>query len=338
MLIRRLCVPLALAMLIGTSGCAGTDAGAPTTPAGSGVAEPSANAAQALRGVGPTKKPRIIAWLRRLGLGTPRGPQSDLTDAYDLLGQRKCAEVLPLTESMDPATGRLFAGAAQACLAAFEGRAELWPEAESAWEQAGGPDGVHCLNVPVYDLLDQLVEAHRADPAATFEVGEAGPAGEPPCPAITRLDPDHGLPGDEVTIIGDNLDRIHSVFLEFNGEIKDSALLEPNAGQDGLRPVPGGLRFTMPQVPETATAVCVKVQAEPSWATDAELFTLDRPAASSSPPDEPLSPSPEPDLSLSAAPSLSAVPPEPSPDPGDSPEPGGAGRSRIGSYLGACPA
>ncbi len=328
MLIRRLGMPLALAILMGAPGCAGTDPGTPAAPAATGASAPAATAAPPLRGVAPTRKRNIIAWLRRLGLGTPRGPQSDLTDAYDLLGQRKCAEVLPLTENMEPATGRLFAGAAQACLAAFEGRTELWPAAESAWEQAGGPDSVHCLHVPVYDLLNQLVEAHRADPEATFEVGESGPGGEPPCPTITRLQPDHGLPGDEVTILGDNLDRLHSVFLEFNGEVKDSALLEPNAGQGGLRPVPGGLQFTMPPVPETATAVCVKVQAEPSWATDEELFTLDRPTPESSSPNGSLSPSP----------SLPDVSPEPSPDTGESPSAGGAGRPRIGSYRAACPA
>ncbi|GAA1390454.1 IPT/TIG domain-containing protein [Catellatospora chokoriensis] len=330
MMIRRFCVPLAIAMLLAASGCTDTDPGAPAAPAGTGAAMPTAAATPARQGVAPTRKRNIIAWLRRLGLGTPRGPQSDLTEAYDLLGQRKCADVIPLTENMEPATGRLFAGAAQACLAAFDGRTELWPSAESALEQAGGPDSVHCLNVPVYDLLDQLVKAHRADPKATFEVGEAGPGGEPPCPTITRLQPDHGLSGDKVTIVGDNLDKVHSVFVEFNGEVNDSALFERNAGPDGLQPVAGGLQFIMPPAPESATAACVRVQAEVSWSTDEELFTLDRPGPSAS---SSVGPPPSP----SASASQPAVSPAP-PDTGESPAAGGAGRSRIGSHRAPCPA
>jgi hypothetical protein len=84
----------------------------------------------------------------------------------------KCQRVLTLSEDstsddnlVEPARS-LYEGAASACLAAFEGRRELWPRAEAAYARLGGQTWrLTCETRTLYPLLQRMLKAHRADPS-----------------------------------------------------------------------------------------------------------------------------------------------------------------------------
>jgi hypothetical protein len=89
-------------------------------------------------------------------------------DAYYLLMRGTCAQALSVAERELSGTMRtLYGGTASACLAAFKGRAELWPRADAAYEKTTGRAArFDCENRAVYELLRRMVEAHRAEPSA----------------------------------------------------------------------------------------------------------------------------------------------------------------------------
>jgi hypothetical protein len=119
----------------------------------------------------------------------------------------------------------LYRGAAWACLAAFEGRAELWPRAEAAYEKTRGQTSVlSCESRTVYKLLQRLVDAHRMDPRARL-VKRSGSIRTLGCPRFTRATPDHGPTegGYTVRLEGQNLPQVVGVNLEVydgNGDSK----------------------------------------------------------------------------------------------------------------------
>jgi hypothetical protein len=96
----------------------------------------------------------------------------------------------------------LFEGAAAACLAAFHGRADLWPTAMSRLASIK-PSRFACWDREVYTILAALVRAHRDNPDAKLVRGQ-GRAG---CPEIEALIPDHGprAGGYPVQVTGRNL-------------------------------------------------------------------------------------------------------------------------------------
>ena len=146
------------------------------------------------------KKPRnIIAWILDLAPGAPTGPPEFA--AYRAVRELRCEEVFPrLDDIQNPASRRLYGGAAQACLAAFRGQRDRWPEAQAAYAEAkGNEDGLSCMDVVVLKVLGQLVSAHQQNPSGSFQRSNKGTWMAPPCPAISRIEPDHGVEGTTVT-------------------------------------------------------------------------------------------------------------------------------------------
>lgn len=235
----------------------------------------------------PTGKPKrnVIAWILSLGPGTPSGPATIYFEAYAALQEQKCDVVQQkagdVSRQIGQASGDLFAGAASACFAALRGRSELWPQAEAARDAVSDPAALHCMDMAVFGLLDRLVQAHRADPNAEFELGTvSGTAMAPPCPRITRLDPDHGVPGDQVTIVGSNLEKTTLVVLHYVPDGMDVI------NQSDLIPAGAGRRFAVPESEAAiaATAMCVVLIAAPGgWEADSRLFTFDQTGTNTSP-------------------------------------------------------
>jgi hypothetical protein len=126
-----------------------------------------------------------------------------------------CAEVLRDSDDIGEPGRALYKGAASACLAAFEGRPELWPRAEAALEKTTRYVPVlACESKTVYKLLKRLVDAHRAEPHARL-VKRSGPRQVLKCPRFTRVTPDHGPVegGYTVRLKGQNLPQVVGVNL-----------------------------------------------------------------------------------------------------------------------------
>lgn len=220
----------------------------------------------------------VISWIIGLGPSAPSGPSA--FRAYEMLVSGRCSEVGAGFDdgSLDlgAASEALYRGTAAACLAAIEGQQGRWSDAEAAAQTAGSGDG-GCLDRAVRRLLDGLLEAHRADPAASFERGrDAGTAIAPPCPSISRLSPDHGPNGTAVRISGAHLDTAGlEVRLDARpglGEFVGEAVRD---GQDLVVPI---------AVPDGVTTVCVALHTIPNWYADGAVFVVEPPVNSA--PDE----------------------------------------------------
>lgn len=280
---------LAFAWAAGCGESPSTSDSSPPPATGSGV-QPTGTASGPPTGEAtggpapPTAKRNVIAWILSLGPGTPSGPASTYFEAYAALQEQKCDVVQQkagdVSRQIDQASGDLFAGAANACFAALRGRSDLWPQAEAVRDAVSDPAALHCMDMAVFGLLDRLVQAHRADPNAQFEIGTvSGSAMPPPCPRIAQLDPDHGVPGDQVTIVGSNLEKVTLVVLHYVPDGMDVI------NQSDLIPAGEGRRFSVPESEAAiaATAVCVVLIAVPGWETDSRLFTFDQAGTNTSP-------------------------------------------------------
>jgi hypothetical protein len=162
----------------------------------------------------------VIQWLNEQApaSGGATGPEEE---AFAAMLHGDCAGTLRIVadesegELAEPGRS-LYLGAAWACLAAFEGRAELWPRAEAAFEKIRGRwSALSCESRTVYKLLQRLVDVHRAEPQARL-IKRAGPIGTLRCPRFTRVTPDHGpVEGDyTVRLEGENLPRVVGVNLD----------------------------------------------------------------------------------------------------------------------------
>ena len=100
-----------------------------------------------------------------------------------------CTRTLTMTDELSEPGRTLYQGAASACLAAFEGRAELWLRAEAAFEKTRGQTSVlSCESRTVHKLLQRLVDAHRMEPQARL-VKRSGGMRTLRCPRFTRITP-----------------------------------------------------------------------------------------------------------------------------------------------------
>jgi hypothetical protein len=153
---------------------------------------------------------RLIKWIKNMGITGGGDPEGDVS-AYASLANGECARVFdvePATLSHTSTT--LYQGAAYACLAAFNGRGTGWAAAERRYQElaAEQPD-LDCIGEVTFSMLRDLVEAHRADPAARFNRSGQGRARDPHCPRILRLDPGHGplQGGYQVRLTGEHLPK-----------------------------------------------------------------------------------------------------------------------------------
>lgn len=110
-----------------------------------------------------------LAWVP-FGPADPNTPLPEVRH-YHALFERRCEDVLSDEDSSSEDLLRLYRGAAFACLGD-------WAEAEAALAAVQGMsfDAITaCLDRETFRLLDDLVQAHKADPTSAPEVVDAAP-------------------------------------------------------------------------------------------------------------------------------------------------------------------
>ena len=222
-----------------------SSAEAPTTNSGDPPPTNSGDPPPTTRPPGPVA--RIIQWLNA-NAPLAGGAAGAEDGAFALMLAGKCERVLTLSEDstsddnlVEPARS-LYEGAASACLAAFQGRRELWPRAEAAYARLGGQTGrLACETRTVYPLLQRMLEAHRADPNMRLVKRSGGPSRVLRCPRFTKITPSHGptAGGYQVRIEGQNLPPVVGINIDFGFGLRVAA-----ARQDGQQVV-----ITMPPAP-----------------------------------------------------------------------------------------
>jgi hypothetical protein len=161
-------------------------------------------------GTGKPRGSRLIKWIQNF---TPSGGHGSTAEgAYINFMQRDCWATLSLArhdqrdetvDSLDEPLRSLYEGTAAACLAAFHGQADMWTTAQADRRRLTASQ-FSCWDRSVFNVLDALIDAHRADSSATFTRGKGGVS---QCPELTEVVPDHGsrVGGYEVEIRGRNL-------------------------------------------------------------------------------------------------------------------------------------
>jgi hypothetical protein len=215
------------------------------------------------------KKRNVVAWVLSLGPGAPDGPPQ--FTAYRELQQLRCDKVFDRVGELQEPARTLYKGAARACLAAFDGRTDLWSRADAAYDAVAGRRGeLTCMDRAAFALLERLVTLHSQFPDRAFENAATGEAKAPPCPSIAGLAPDHGPAGTLVRMTG-----LHLGASVVGVDVVDSfgAPLPAVIVSRGK----GALEFTMPEAPPAGASAmaCVVVRAAPDWSADGAMFTYE---------------------------------------------------------------
>jgi IPT/TIG domain len=283
-----------------SDGVAGPSTSSPATATTDGPVEPTTSS----RDGGLVF--RVIQWINEEGplSGGASGPDDEAFEAMlagDCRGALRAIE-RSADEPTDPIRS-VYLGAANACLAAFEGQPELWPRAEaSAARVAGQASRLACETRAIYRLLERLLEAHRADPGAQLRRGPVGVRGVLSCPLFTSITPDHGPAegGYPVRITGEHLTG--TVGVRFDLDHRVQAVAQDGALTVTMPPAsvasPGGREVMI--WPDGAPAV---------FGAGAVYFTYDPPSSSSSATTEPSTSTPDPP---DPSPGSSVPPPPPS--------------------------
>jgi len=264
----RRCIGVALlGLAVLVAGCGGgsdpVSKGSPSATATSGPASPTPTPT-------PTKKKRnVVAWVLSLGPGAPEGPPE--FTAYRELQELRCDKVFDRVAELQEPAQTLYKGAARACLAAFDGRKDLWPRADAAYDAVvGRRDELTCMDRAALALLERLVALHSQFPHRAFENAATDQAQAPPCPNIVGLTPDHGPAGTLVRMTG----------LQLGAPVVGVDVVDSfgtSLPAENVSHVKAALEFRMPDAPPAgASAVaCIVVRAAPDWTADGALFTYD---------------------------------------------------------------
>jgi hypothetical protein len=215
------------------------------------------------------KKKNVVAWILSLGPGAPDGPPE--FTAYRQLQKLRCDKVFDRVAELNEPGRTLYVGAARACLAAFEGRSDLWPRSAAAYDAVNGRrDELTCLDRAAFALLERLVTLHAQHPGRSFESLSTDQAKAPPCPSISGLTPDHGPEGTLVRMTGHHLGAaVVGVDVVDSFGNSQPAVDLTKAG--------GALEFTMPEAPpsDASSIACIVVRAEPDWSADGATFAYE---------------------------------------------------------------
>jgi len=167
-------------------------------------------------GNGNKRDPWLIRWISNLGPGGPGGGEDYAWDAYGALEDHDCRTGLKLGDNLANSLDRyVYAGASNACLAAFEGEEYRWTQAAAALESAnsllsrGGESSdnkLSCYDQSAFNFLRALVDQHEKDPGRPFAIEQSKEASTS-CLRFIRLDPSKGsiAGGYKVTIVGEHL-------------------------------------------------------------------------------------------------------------------------------------
>jgi hypothetical protein len=252
---------LGLALLAG--GCGGSSDG-PSRKTSSDSTTATGTAGSSSPSPSPTKKKKknVIAWVLSLGPGAPDGPPE--FTAYRELQQLRCDKVFDRVAELQEPARTLYTGAARACLAAFDGRSELWPQSKVAYDAVAGRRGeLTCMDHAAFALLERLVTLHAQFPNRAFEHAATTEAKAPPCPRISGLTPDHGPEGTQVKMTGHHLGAA-----VVGVDVVDS--FGNSQPATNITRLPGALEFTMPAAPpaDASSIACIVVRAAPDWSAD----------------------------------------------------------------------
>jgi hypothetical protein len=265
---RKCCLGVALGIAFLLAGCSGSSdhasvTGSPSDTATAGSTSPTPTPTK------PAKKRNVVAWVLSLGPGAPEGPPE--FTAYRELQQLRCDKVFDRVAELQEPARTLYKGAARACLAAFDGREDLWPRADAAYDAVAGRRGeLTCMDRAALALLDRLVTLHKEFPHRAFENAATDEAMAPPCPSISGLTPDHGPAGTLVRVTGQHLgEGVVGV------DVVDS--FGTSLPAENVSHVKGALEFTMPESPPAGASAmaCVVLRAAPDWSADGAMFTYE---------------------------------------------------------------
>ena len=260
---------LGLALLAaGCRGSSGDSADAKTPSSGATATETAGSSSPSPT---PTKKKKknVIAWVLSLGPGAPDGPPE--FTAYRELQQLRCDTVFDRVAELQEPARTLYTGAARACLAAFAGRSELWPQSKVAYAAVAGRRGeLTCMDQAAFALLERLVTLHAQFPHRAFDHAATTEAKAPPCPNISGLTPDHGPEGTQVKMTGHHLGAA-----VVGVDVVDS--FGNSQPATNITHAAGALEFTMPEAPPTdaSSIACIVVRAAPDWSADGAMFTYE---------------------------------------------------------------
>jgi hypothetical protein len=229
-----------------TEPTAESDARTSTEPTGGGAISPNANPPANGNSVPgennanqPDTGPWLIRWLVALGPGAPGGNHNVRLFAFHALQRGDCKETVTQGGYGDSQERALYRGVGSACLAAFEGRTDLWSQAESDFKSfdAAAFDFT-CYDRAAFNVFEAVITAYRQNPDRNF-VRAQGPTAADSCPRMSEVNPDHGSVdgGYEVTIIGENFPPETTVSIQ-NGTNVD---VQVQSQEGGHR-----LTFTMP--------------------------------------------------------------------------------------------
>ena len=277
-----------LSVVVLTTGCSGSSgsAGAPTGSQTATSSEPSTGSptettettASSLTPTPTKKKKNVVAWILGLGPGAPDGPPE--FTAYRELKQLRCSQVFDRVAELQEPAQSLYTGAARACLAAFNGRSELWSRAATAYDAvAGRSSELNCMDRAALALLGRLVALHTQHPDRSFQNASGNQAHAPPCPSISGLIPDHGPAGTLVRITGRHLGADVVAVDVVNSLGNSQRFAKPTAAGGDLEftIVGSDLEFTMPEAPPSGASsfACIVVRASPDWGADGAMFTYE---------------------------------------------------------------
>ena len=216
---------------------------------------------------------KVVDWIRDLGL---TGGGGSYQEAFlGSLSEGACDELLRSVAAADPAevdarTRTLYRSAAQACLGAFDGRAELWVAAQAGLARVP-VDQLGCIDRSVHQLTRRLLDLHRDEPRTVLRRGGRGTAGTVNCPRVIAVEPGHGRVGAEVVIVGDHLPDPAVIHFGF-----ETAITVPTSGgRRAVLTVPPPGRNDFPDA-------TVWVDGWPFESTHAITFTYDDPAPAAS--------------------------------------------------------
>jgi hypothetical protein len=268
----RIVVVAVLSLALLAAGCGGSSGDSPngkTTSDSTTATETTSSGSSSPTPTKKKKKKNVIAWVLSLGPGAPDGPPE--FTAYRELQQLRCGKVFDRVAELQEPARTLYTGAARACLAAFDGRSELWPQSKVAYDAVAGRRGeLTCMDQAAFALLERLVTLHAQFPHRAFRHASTTEAKAPPCPSISGLTPDHGPEGTQVKMTGRHLGAA-----VVGVDVVDS--FGNSQPATNITRVPGALEFTMPEAPspDASSIACIVVRAAPDWSADGAMFTYE---------------------------------------------------------------
>ena len=293
--------------------CGGPEGSGPSPDVSAPASGPPQSGTQPTPTVTPSDESgfdNVIAWILDLAPGSPAGPPEFV--AYRALMDVGGGGCVRLAEGLqpngdinleNPASRQLYGGVADACLAAFHGRADLWEQAAATY--ATLPVLTSCMDVAAHRLYGELLSKHAENPGGQF-VAQTDPsqAQGPPCPTLTALTPDRGPRGTIVRASGINLDLTYELWVFYEDDQGDvfERRSEPCTNQDFevcYVADEDGLLLTMLDDTNIAVYACVVAQGAIGWNGSGLRFTF-----------EPLTdPSGAPPTAAPAAPTAPCPPP-----------------------------